>query len=171
MDIIGNSANGDNIFLHDMVVKEIGGVQTMLVSYWDAGYLKLNVNDPANPVIIGDMDFGMKDPLVVDPRTGEGFERPEGNAHEAEFSHDNRFVLAADEDFSAFRAGSFTIDERPECGRVRVAGRAGRRRPVDPAGPGAERPGRLRRIRLPAGSDAERPGRGHRVPARVARRG
>jgi hypothetical protein len=116
LDIIGNSANGDNIFLHDMVVKDIGGVQTMLVSYWDSGYLKLNVDDPANPVIMGDMDFGTNDPLVTDPRTGEGFERPEGNAHEAEFSHDNRFVLAADEDFSAFRAGSFTIDEGPNEG-------------------------------------------------------
>jgi hypothetical protein len=109
-DIVGNSANGDNIFLHDMVVKEIGGVQTMLASYWDAGYLTLNVNDPANPVIMGDMDFGTNDPLVTDPRTGTGFERPEGNAHQGEFSHDNRFVLAADEDFSAFRAGTFSID-------------------------------------------------------------
>ena len=117
MDIVGNSANGDNVFLHDMVVKNIGGVQTMLVSYWDAGYLTLNVNDPANPVIIGDSDFGTEDPLVEDPRTpGQGFVRPEGNGHEAEFSHDNKFVLAADEDFSAFRAGSFSITTGPNAG-------------------------------------------------------
>jgi hypothetical protein len=28
------------IFLHDMVVKEIGGRQVMLLSYWDAGYVR-----------------------------------------------------------------------------------------------------------------------------------
>ena len=116
MDIIGNSANGDNIFLHDMVVKDIGGVQTMLVSYWDAGYLKLNVNDPANPVIMGDSDFGANDPLVTDPGTGQGFEPPEGNGHEAEFSFDNKFVLAADEDFSAFRVNAVSITTGPNTG-------------------------------------------------------
>ncbi len=121
LDIIGNSANGDNVFLHDMVVKEINGVQTMLVSYWDAGYLKLNVEDPANPVITGDMDFGTNDPLVVDPGTSQGFERPEGNAHEAEFSHDNRFVLAADEDFGAFRPDSFSIVSGPNAGEYEAA--------------------------------------------------
>ena len=35
--------------------------------------------------------------------TGEGWERPEGNGHEAEFSHDNKYVLAADEDFNQYR--------------------------------------------------------------------
>ena len=59
-ELIDNSANGDAIFHHDMVVKKIGNVQTMLVSYWDAGYVKLNVNDPANPVLIGDSDFGTR---------------------------------------------------------------------------------------------------------------
>ena len=103
VNIIDNSANGDTIFHHDMVVKEINGIQTMLVSYWDSGYLKLNVEDPANPVIIGDSAFDQEDPLVTDPETGRGFERPEGNGHQGEFSHDNRFVLAADEDFSAYR--------------------------------------------------------------------
>ncbi len=37
--------------------------------------------------------------------------RPEGNGHQSEFSHDNRFVLAADEDFSAYRDGTFS--DRP----------------------------------------------------------
>jgi hypothetical protein len=103
VNIIDNSANGDTIFHHDMVVKEINGIQTMLVSYWDSGYLKLNVEDPSRPVLIGDSVFDQFDPLVTDPETGRGFERPEGNGHQAEFSHDNRFVLAADEDFSAYR--------------------------------------------------------------------
>ena len=53
-----------------MVVKEINGVQTMLVSYWDAGYIKLDVSDPASPKIIGDSDFGTDDPLMERASTG-----------------------------------------------------------------------------------------------------
>ena len=93
-DLVDSSALGNSIFHHDVVVKKIGAVQTMLVSYWDAGYVKLNVNDPTAPTFIGDSDFGTTDPLR--PDVGQ----PEGNGHEAEFSHDNQFVLAADEDFA-----------------------------------------------------------------------
>jgi hypothetical protein len=116
-NIEDRSANGDTIFHHDMVVKEIGGVQTMLVSYWDSGYLKLNVEDPANPLIIGDSDFDRFDPLVMDPGTpGLGFERPEGNGHQSEFSHDNRFVLAADEDFAPYRIDFEIMSGQPHAG-------------------------------------------------------
>jgi hypothetical protein len=108
-NIVDNSANGDSIFFHDVVVKNIGGVQTMLASYWDAGYVKLNVNDPAHPQYLGDTSFDGPDPLL-------GFDPPEGNAHEAEFSFDNRFVLAADEDFSPYRAGTFSITTGPNAG-------------------------------------------------------
>ena len=93
-----------------MVVKKINGVQTMLVSYWDAGYIKLDVSDPANPKIIGDSDFGTQDPVMKRAGTDEPWSLPEGNAHQAEFSHDNRFVLAADEDFDT---ASDPRDRRP----------------------------------------------------------
>lgn len=39
------------IFLHDMVVKKVGSDWVMLLSYWDGGYVQLNVNDPANPTL------------------------------------------------------------------------------------------------------------------------
>ena len=42
------AVHGDAVFLHDMVVKEINGRQIMLASYWDGGYAKLDVNDPAS---------------------------------------------------------------------------------------------------------------------------
>ena len=51
IDIIGSSANGDNWFHHDMVVKKINGRQTMLVDYWDSGYVTLDVDDPAKPLV------------------------------------------------------------------------------------------------------------------------
>jgi len=88
-------------FLHDMVVRKVKGDWLMLLSYWDAGYIVLNVNDPANPVFVNDTTF--TDP---DPQTGTS--PPEGNAHQAEWSHNEKFILGTDEDFSPTRISSFT---------------------------------------------------------------
>jgi hypothetical protein len=96
--VVSGSAFGDGVFLHDMVVKEIGGKQIMLISYWDGGYAQLDVTDPTDVKYISDSDFGPIDPVYP------GFSPPEGNAHEAEFSRDNKYVVAADEDFGPFRA-------------------------------------------------------------------
>ena len=95
-------------FLHDMLVKEIDGDQIMLLSYWDGGYVVLNVNDPANPVYIGDSEFAPVDPELL-AATGVSL-IPEGNAHQAEFTSDNRFVIATDEDFAAYRLTVRTDD-------------------------------------------------------------
>ncbi|MGH2711964.1 MAG: LVIVD repeat-containing protein [Actinomycetota bacterium] len=102
--------NGDNVFNHDMVVKEVNGRDVLLDSYWDAGYLLVDVENPAKPAYIGDVDFGTVDPLGLAANSP-----PEGNAHQAEFSHDNTYFLAADEDFNPYRADKFFIDgeERP----------------------------------------------------------
>ena len=32
-----------------MVVKEIDGVQTMIASYWDGGYVLVDIEEPAAP--------------------------------------------------------------------------------------------------------------------------
>jgi hypothetical protein len=94
------AVHGDAVFLHDMVVKKIDGVQTMLLSYWDGGYIKLDVDDPANPEFIADTDFAALDP----ERLARGQEiSPEGNAHQAEFTRDNKWFLATDEDFDPYR--------------------------------------------------------------------
>ncbi|WP_309713688.1 PA domain-containing protein, partial [Pseudolysinimonas sp.] len=92
--------HGDAVFLHDMVVKEIDGVQTMLVSYWDGGYAKLNVDDPANPVFISDTDYDAVDPVRA--QFGESV-TPEGNGHQAEFTNDDEYFIATDEDFDPYR--------------------------------------------------------------------
>ena len=62
--------------------------------------------------------------------------------------HDNRFVLAADEDFSPYRAGRVLDHDRPERRRVPAAGGERRTSVAAPARPHAQRPGRLRRLRL-----------------------
>jgi hypothetical protein len=107
--IADNLANGNLVLNHDDVIKTIGGRPMMLLSYWDAGYVKLDVTDPANPVYVGDTSFDGPDPLT-------GLTPPEGNAHQVEFSGDNGFLLAADEDFSPYRADEFRITTGPFAG-------------------------------------------------------
>jgi hypothetical protein len=91
--------NLTEVFFHDVVVKEIGGRQVMLLSYWDAGYVAIDVTDPLNPTYIGDTDFTNPDPEAAE----SGFAvAPEGNGHEAEFTKDNQYVIGADEDFAPY---------------------------------------------------------------------
>jgi hypothetical protein len=94
--------------LHDMVVKEIDGRFIMLLSYWDGGYVLLDVTDPANPVFLGDTDYPAVDPELF-AQTGASL-TPEGNAHQAEFTIDNRFIIATDEDFAPYRLAVTTED-------------------------------------------------------------
>src|SRR6266508_3182687 len=92
-------ANLVEVFFHDVVVKEIGGRQVMLLSYWDAGYVKIDVTDPTNITYLGDTDFTDPDPEAAE----SGYiVPPEGNGHEAEFTNDNAYVIGADEDFGPF---------------------------------------------------------------------
>jgi hypothetical protein len=103
-------------FLHDMIVKEIEGEQIMLLSYWDGGYVLLNVDDPANPVFLADSDFATADPEVL---AAFGISLiPEGNAHQAEFTSDNRFVIGTDEDFDPYRLAVTTDDGAIYNGRA-----------------------------------------------------
>ena len=87
-------------FLHDMVVKNIGGSWVMLLSNWDGGYVAVNVDDPADPTYIGDTDFNTPDPELFES-TGAALP-PEGNGHQAEFSLNSNYIVAADEDFGPF---------------------------------------------------------------------
>ena len=95
--------------LHDLIVRRAEGHWLMLASYWDAGYVLLNVDNPANPVFMRDTDFPAQDSLVP------GVPWSEGNAHEGEFDRcpeegvrstfpcgDVRYIVAADEDFAPF---------------------------------------------------------------------
>ncbi|MDQ3067014.1 MAG: hypothetical protein M3R12_07675, partial [Actinomycetota bacterium] len=99
------------IFLHDMVVKEIGGRQVLLLSYWDAGYVAVDVTDPSNLVYLGDTDFSDPDPEAAE----SGFiVAPEGNGHQAEFTRDSNFIIAADEDFSPLVVDGLNLEDGSE---------------------------------------------------------
>ena len=94
-------------FLHDMVVKQIGGRFILLLSYWDGGYVLVDVTNPASPGFLGDSAYPAIDPELFAQTTASL--TPEGKGHEAEFSLGNRFVVATDEDFDPFRL-QLTID-------------------------------------------------------------
>ncbi|HSH21816.1 MAG TPA: hypothetical protein VK992_04250, partial [Candidatus Caenarcaniphilales bacterium] len=97
------SPNGASAFLHDMVVKKIGDRYLLLGSYWDGGYIMLDVtNLPAEPTLLGHTDFGAVEPFAAEMGLPADW-TPEGNAHQAEFSHKNDLFLGADEDFAAKR--------------------------------------------------------------------
>jgi hypothetical protein len=104
-------ANGSAAFLHDLQFKRIGGNDLLALSYWDAGQILLNVNDPANPVFVGDSDY-------IDPDPETGHTPPEGNSHESYWSSNNQFLLSTDEDFSTYRLEppGFEITSGPNAG-------------------------------------------------------
>lgn len=82
---------------HDFDVRFIGGHWLAMISYWDAGWVLLNVDDPANPTLIGDFDYAACEAHVptVCP--------PEGEAHQGEWNEAGNLFIGTDEDLSAFR--------------------------------------------------------------------
>jgi hypothetical protein len=141
------------IFLHDMVVKEIDGRQVMLLSYWDAGYVKVDMTDVHNLVYLGDTDFTDPDPEAAESGLTVP---PEGNGHEAEFTKDNAYVIGADEDFGPFALQARNVTDGTDItasqgsntrrlaegqtitGQAKFVGRACNTDPAVPAGDGTQ---------------------------------
>jgi LVIVD repeat len=82
---------------HDFDVRFIGGHWLAMVSYWDAGWVLLNVDDPSNPTLIDDFDYAPCEahlPSVCPP---------EGEAHQGEWNEDGSLFIGTDEDLAPFR--------------------------------------------------------------------
>jgi hypothetical protein len=77
---------------HDVWVDIVDGVPTAVVSYWDLGFVTLDVTDPANPAYLDDSTYVDPEPIVGKPY--------EGNAHAAVFGGGGDFIFGGDEDFS-----------------------------------------------------------------------
>ncbi len=92
-------ANLVEVFHHDVIVKEIAGKQVMSVSYWDGGYVLLDMTNPLAPKYLADSDFPNPD---TEPLASGFTVAPEGNAHQSEFTSDNQFLIGADEDFAPY---------------------------------------------------------------------
>ena len=89
---------GAAVFLHDVWVQD--GIAYL--SYWDAGLVLLDVNDPANPMFLGDSTYPDPDASGLPP---------EGNGHVAVPNAAGDLVILGDEDTA--RSSNFadtTID-------------------------------------------------------------
>jgi len=101
---------GNTNFFHDAEVRKFGERWIMVASYWDVGYVRLDVTDPANPVFLEDSEFAESDPEF--PGVGV----PEGNAHQGNWSRDGKYFVATDEDFSPYRTKPLAITTGPNQG-------------------------------------------------------
>jgi hypothetical protein len=101
-------ANGSQANHHDLVVKRVRGHWLGLISYWDVGWVILNLDNPANPVFVDDSDYPEPDSL-------SGFSPAEGNGHQAEWNQNNKYIIGTDEDFAPFRT-RFQITTGPNTG-------------------------------------------------------
>jgi hypothetical protein len=122
-------SNLTSSFSHDMVVKRVGRRYVMSVSYWDGGYVQLDVTNPTpgNVSLIAESDYAELD----EERLARGHEiSPEGNGHQSELSPNNRFLVATDEDFNAYRVVA-TIDSGPYAGTEYTAISASGTPPID----------------------------------------
>lgn len=90
----------------------------LMVSDWDAGWVDLDVTDPANPTIVGDFDYATCDQVVTTACP------PEGNAHQGEWNRDGSLFIGTDEDFSPFRV-PITVLDGPLAGQKIDAGEFG----------------------------------------------
>ena len=84
-----------------MIVKRIGNRDIMLMSYWDGGYVTLDVTDPAKPEPLSDTDFAPDDPEreargQIDHARGQ-------RATRRSSATDNQYFFATDEDFDPYR--------------------------------------------------------------------
>ena len=73
----------------------------MNMSYWDGGYVLLDVTDPrpGQVTLIAESDFALLD----EEQLARGNEiAPEGNAHQSELSANRKYLIATDEDFNPF---------------------------------------------------------------------
>ena len=108
-DAVSNGYGNTNFF-HDVEVSKRGDKWIMVASYWDIGYVKLDVTDPANPRFITDSEFAAEDPEFP------GVGAPEGNAHQGNWTRDGKYFVATDEDFSPYRTNPLKITSGPNQG-------------------------------------------------------
>ena len=90
----------------------------LMVSDWDAGWIDVDVTNPASPTIVGDFDYAECDQVVTSACP------PEGNAHQGEWNSDGSLFIGTDEDFSPFRV-PITVTSGPMTGQKIDAGEFG----------------------------------------------
>ncbi len=98
-------AYGQEKTSHDFdVLRFPNGKWHLMVSDWDAGWIDVDVTNPARPRIVGDFDYADCDQVVTTACP------PEGNAHQGEWNSDGSLFIGTDEDFSPFRVPITVLD-------------------------------------------------------------
>ncbi len=147
--ILQTGVDLNTVFFHDVVVRKHGDRYMMLLSVWDAGYVVLDVTDPAHPKYVADSDFTFPDPQLLE--TNGVALGPEGNGHYAEFAHNNQLIITTDEDFGPTRVRVSTDDggefRAVQAGVGDAANGRQRRRHGHLRRPGLHRPAPSRRCR------------------------
>jgi hypothetical protein len=87
--------------IHDVWASDNG--RTAYLSYWDSGYILLDISDPTNPSFLGNSTWGPDD---------------EGNAHAAVPARGGNLLVTTDEDFSATGLGRVNVNSGPHAGEV-----------------------------------------------------
>jgi hypothetical protein len=109
-------AYGNEKTSHDFdVLRFPDGTWHLMVSDWDAGWVDVNVTNPAAPVIVGESDYAECDQAVPTACP------PEGNAHQGEWNSDASVFIGTDEDSSPFRL-PIQVKDGPLAGQVFPAG-------------------------------------------------
>ena len=95
---------------HDFdVLRFPDGRWHLMVSDWDAGWIDVDVTNPARPRILGDFDYATCDQVIPTACP------PEGNAHQGEWTSDGKVFLGTDEDFDSFRTTPLTRTTGPDA--------------------------------------------------------
>lgn len=109
-------AYGSEKTSHDFdVLRFPDGTWHLMVSDWDAGWVDVNVTNPAAPVIVDESDYAECDQAVPTACP------PEGNAHQGEWNSDGSVFIGTDEDSSPFRL-PIRVTSGPLAGQVFPAG-------------------------------------------------
>lgn len=111
------NAYGNEKTSHDFDVLRFGTPPRwhLMVSDWDAGWIDVDVQNPAAPVIVGDFDYAECDQVVTTACP------PEGNAHQGEWTSDGSLFIGTDEDSSPFRL-PILVTDGPLAGQEFPAG-------------------------------------------------
>ena len=118
------NAYGSEKTSHDFdVLRFPDGKWHLMVSDWDAGWIDVNVTNPAKPKIVGDFDYAACDQIVPTACP------PEGNAHQGEWNSTGSLFIGTDEDQSPFRL-PIAVTSGPLAGQVTAAGEFGFTKPV-----------------------------------------
>jgi hypothetical protein len=93
-----------SVYCHSVSVSDDG--RYAYLSYWDAGYIILDISDPRNPEYLMRTSYSFDD---------------EGNAHSTFVVSDRHLLLAADEDFLIGSVGLEVVEPASNAGNVAAA--------------------------------------------------